>query len=146
VSEHSDAGGAPVSLVLGVGLSSDADPAQLEELARAVLAAQDLHPCEVTAVVTLDRKAEVPAVRELANTLGAEVAAYPAATLAVHQVPHPSSVVGRAVGTSSVAEAAVLAHGARLVVTKTVLGRCTLAVGAHPYRAVDQPGMPEDSR
>ncbi len=124
-------------LVLGVGLSSDAEPAQLHELVRVVLAEQSLDPHEVTTVVTLDGKAEVPAVRELAHTLDAEVRAYPAATLAAHRGPHPSSVVGAAVGTPGVAEAAVLAHGARLLVTKTSLGRCTVAVGAHKH--YDQP-------
>lgn len=128
-------------VVLGVGLSSGAEPAQLQELVRAVLAGRGLHADDVAAVVTLDRKAEVAAIQELARTLGAEVVAYPSDVLAVHQVPHPSSVVARAVDTPSVAEAAVLAYGARLLIAKTALGRCTVAAGG-----LAGPGAPEYRR
>jgi cobalt-precorrin 5A hydrolase / precorrin-3B C17-methyltransferase len=128
-----------MSLVLGVGVSSGADPVELRALATAVLADNGFRPKDVVAVVTLDAKSETPAVVGLAEAVGAEVLGYPASTLDALDVPNPSRAVGRAVGTSSVAEAAVLAHGARLVVGKTARGRCTVAVGAHEHAGLDDP-------
>lgn len=124
-----------LTLVLGVGLSSEADPEALRELAHAVLTDNGMSPDDVTVVATLRSKADSDAVVGLAGAFGAEVAGYPAATLASCAVPHPNPAVGRAVGTSSVAEAAVVAYGARLVVGKTVRARCSVAVGTHARRA-----------
>jgi hypothetical protein len=45
-----------------------------------------------------------------------------------------------------VAEAAVLAAGATLVVPKTVLGRCTVAVGLSGSPGSGPPGTPEGLR
>jgi len=130
-----------MNLVLGVGLASAADPHQLQQLALTTLRDNGFHPQEVTTVATLDSRAPLPAVVELARALGARVVGHPASTLAGHRVPHPSRLVEETVGTSSVAEAAVLAEGASLVVTKTALGRCTVAIGdttksATPVRTV----------
>ncbi len=131
-----------MSLVLGVGLSSDADPVELRQLAVAVLIGNGCHPDDVIAVATLDTKTQTPAVLELANTVAAAVTGYQVATLALQEVPHPSRVVGLAVGTPSVAEAAVITYGARLIVSKTARGRCTIAIGLcehpgheHPLRS-----------
>lgn len=125
-----------MSLVLGVGLSSDADPVELRQLAVAVLIGNGCHLDDVIAVATLDT------VLELANTVAAAVSGYQVATLALQEVPHTSRVVGLAVGTPSVAEAAVITYGARLIVSKTARGRCTIAIGLcehpgheHPLRS-----------
>jgi cobalamin biosynthesis protein CbiG len=76
--------------------------------------------------------------------VGAEVKGYPASTLSAREVPHPSRRVGAAVGTPSVAEAAVLATGARLVVPKTARGRCTVAIGRYEH-ACELPTTLEES-
>ncbi len=118
-----------MKLVLGVGLASTADPAQLQELAVTTLRNGGFRPADVCIVATLVSKTQLPAVSNLAGALGARVSGHPVATLAAHRVPRPSPRVAAAVGTPSVAEAAVLAEGAVLVVAKTVLGLCTVAVG-----------------
>jgi cobalamin biosynthesis protein CbiG len=116
-------------LVLGVGLASAADPAQLRELTLTTLRDGGFCPADVCTVATLATKAQLPAVSHLARALGACINGHPAATLAAHRVPSPSGRVAATVGTPSVAEAAVLAEGAVLVVAKTGLGLCTVAVG-----------------
>jgi len=65
-----------MSLVLGVGLSSDADPVELRQLAVAVLIGNGCHLDDVIAVATLDTKTQTPAVLELANTVAAAVTGY----------------------------------------------------------------------
>jgi cobalamin biosynthesis protein CbiG len=118
-----------MSLVVGVGLSSCAEAQELSGVTGALLRQHGLDPRDVTTVATLDSRAQSPAVHGLAAAMGAGVTGFPSRLLAAQDAPHLSAAVRSAVGTASVAEAAVLAAGAALVVPKTVLGRCTLAVG-----------------
>ena len=111
------------------------DAATLRGHVETVLAEGLLAPGALAALATVDTKAEDPQVRALADALGVPVRAWPAAVLDAQEVPTPSDVVAEAVGTRSVAEAAVLACGARLVVPKHVAGSSTVAVG----RLVEEP-------
>ena len=98
-----------------------------------VLAAVDavLPPgARVTGLGTLDVRAAEPGLVAAAATRGWPLTGHPAAVLAAVAVPSPSARVAGAVGTASVAEAAALLGGARLVVGKTVHGRVTVAVAA----------------
>jgi cobalt-precorrin 5A hydrolase/precorrin-3B C17-methyltransferase len=105
----------PRTLVLGVGSSRGADPEGLHRLAVETLAAAGLSLDAVGSVATVDRKAGEPAIVELAAALGVGLRTFPADLLATIAVPNPSAVVGAAVGTPSVAEAAALAGaGGRL--------------------------------
>jgi cobalamin biosynthesis protein CbiG len=79
-------------------------------------------------LASLDVRAAEPGVREAAARRGWALVGSPAAALAAVPVPTPSDRVAAAVGTGSVAEAAALLHGGRLVVPKTVHGRVTVAV------------------
>lgn len=124
----------PPCLVLGVGASRGADATELSELADRTLTAAGLAPAAVGGIVTIDGKASEPAVLALAERLGVEIRAFPAEVLAVQPVPHPSEVVRAAVGTPSVAEAAVLAAGANLVAGKVASTASTVAVGRYPVR------------
>jgi cobalamin biosynthesis protein CbiG len=135
-----------MSLVVGVGLSSGGEAEQLGEVTVALLRQHGLDPRDVTAVVTLDSRAQDPAVRGLATAMTAGVTGFPSRLLAAQDAPHPSAVVRSAVGTASVAEAAVLAAGATLVVPKTVLGRCTVAVGLSGSPGSGPPGTPDGLR
>ena len=84
----------------------------------------------VRLVASVNAKADEPALKELARHFEVPFFTIPAEDLAEIPVPHPSERVSRAVGTSSVAEAAALyaAHGGSLVLPK-VKGRAwTLAV------------------
>lgn len=118
-----------MSVVLGVGVSSGAGPNALRELAHSVLVDNGFDPREVTVVATVDSRARVPAVVRLAEVLDAELRAFPAAVLTTYVVPSPSRVTEQTTGTPSVAEAAVLAVGGRLVVAKTARQCCTVAIG-----------------
>ena len=121
----------PPSLVVGVGSSSDAPPSDLRALLDAALAGAGLTPASVGLVATLDRKADEPAIRDLARDLGTELRPFPSDVLAGVDVPNPSDVVRQAVGTPSVAEAAALAAagpGGELVVAKQRSDTATVAV------------------
>ncbi|MFE6866769.1 cobalamin biosynthesis protein [Kitasatospora sp. NPDC057692] len=138
-----DVGGAPAPpgrgrLVVGVGVRGSATEAELLDLIRRTLAAAGLPPGDVGALATLAGKGGHPAVRAAAAALGVPVAEYPAGTLAAAPVPNPSGVVGDAVGTAGVAEAAALAGAgggpAELVVPKRKSAAATVAVARAPGR------------
>jgi cobalt-precorrin 5A hydrolase/precorrin-3B C17-methyltransferase len=119
----------PKSLVLGVGSSSGADPERLHRLVLETLSGAGLSVDAVGCVATVDRKADEPAIVELAAALGVALRTFPADALAGIPVPNPSSVVEAAVGTPSVAEAAALgAGGAVLIVEKRRSDEATVAV------------------
>ena len=63
---------------------------------------------DVRAVASIDLKADEPGLAEVARANGWSVAFYPAAELAVIDVPNPSPTVQRHTGTPSVSEAAAL--------------------------------------
>lgn len=117
----------PPSLVVGVGSSTDAPPADLEGLVTEALGSSGLARESVGEVATIDRRATEPAV----VGLGRPVRVWSAVDLALVQVPNPSDVVRAAVGTPSVAEAAALAAagpGGTLVVPKQASATATVAV------------------
>jgi cobalt-precorrin 5A hydrolase/precorrin-3B C17-methyltransferase len=66
--------------------------------------------------------------------LGVPLRFYVAEELAQAKVPNPSPVVAGAVGTPSVAEAAVLTSGAELLLEKRKTGNATAAIGRLPAR------------
>ncbi|MGY1698546.1 cobalamin biosynthesis protein [Geodermatophilus sp. SYSU D00766] len=101
--------------------------------AQEVLAAVDAvlpAGARVARLATLDVRAAEPGLAGAAAARGWALTGHPAAVLAGIAVPSPSARVAAAVGTPSVAEAAALVGGARLVVPKTVRGRVTVAVSA----------------
>jgi cobalt-precorrin 5A hydrolase/precorrin-3B C17-methyltransferase len=119
----------PPSLVLGVGASRNAPVEDLAALVADVLHDAGLASVSVREVVSADVKADEPAIRALAADLGVPFRTLPADVLAEQDVPNPSDVVAAAVGTPSVAEAAVMAAGAELVVPKRARRTVTVAVG-----------------
>ncbi|GMA19385.1 hypothetical protein GCM10025862_14060 [Arsenicicoccus piscis] len=80
-------------------------------------------------MTTSTRASSRPAVIELASACRAPLVPHAEAVLAGQPAPHPSEAAARAVGTSSVAEASVLASGARLVLGKRASAHFTVAVG-----------------
>lgn len=93
----------------------------LDGLERAI--AQALHPLgevEVSCIASHARKADEPALLELARTRGWPLRFYPADALAAVAVPTPSERLTGQVGTSSVAEAAarIAAGAGELLVEK----------------------------
>jgi cobalt-precorrin 5A hydrolase/precorrin-3B C17-methyltransferase len=88
----------------------------------------------LAAITSVDAKADEPGLIELAEDLGVPFVTYAADELAAHDVPNPSEHAQTAVGTPSVAEASVLAHGAELLIEKRKTPEATCAVGRVPAR------------
>jgi cobalamin biosynthesis protein CbiG len=87
---------------------------------------------ELVALATVDRRAEEPCMLAAAAHFGVPLRTFAADELAAVDVPTPSDVVARHVGTPSVAEAAALLSGTRLLVPKTRSEHATCAVAECP--------------
>ncbi|MGI9048111.1 MAG: precorrin-3B C(17)-methyltransferase [Rubrobacteraceae bacterium] len=124
----------PPSLVVGVGCSRGAEAEEILGLVRSSLWEADLSAKSVAALATIDVKSDEAGLLAAAETLGVPLHFYPAAELAEAETPNPSNIVKDAVGTPSVAEAAVLLSGADLVVEKRKSANATVAVGRLPVR------------
>ncbi len=127
----------PPSLALGVGCERDCDPQELWELVTATLDGEGLSPASVACVVSVDVKADEPAVHALAQRLGVPARFFPPARLE-EETPRlvtPSEVVFAEVGCHGVSEAAALAAvgpQGELVVPKAKSKRATCAVARAP--------------
>ena len=139
VSERAAAGAAralvyhPAVLCLGIGCERGAEPAAAVALARRTLADNGLAEAAVAAVVSLDLKADEPAVHAVAEALGVPARFFSAARLEAEapRLANPSEVVFREVGCHGVAEGAALAAagaGGELVVAKIKAARATCAI------------------
>jgi cobalamin biosynthesis protein CbiG len=115
-----------VDVTVGVGAGAGVSPEEVLAAVDAVLPAG----ARVTALATLDVRAAEPGLAGAAAARGWPLTGHPAGALAAVAVPSPSARAAAAVGTASVAEAAALLGGGRLVVGKTVHGRVTVAVAA----------------
>lgn len=118
----------PRRLVLGFGCSTGATAEEAEALALDALREAGLAPAGVATVATIDRRAGHPAAVGLAAALDAGLVAFPAAELDAVPVPNRSARVRAAVGTGSVAQAAALLAGGRLLVPKRAGRAVTVAV------------------
>ena len=138
----------PPSLVVGVGCSSGAPAAEILELIDQALAEAGLAPASVATLASVNAKRREPGLAEAARERGWPLRFHPSDQLAAVPVPNPSTVVARAVGTASVAEAAALADGAELVLPKRKSARATVAVArtrprGRLYLVGTGPGDPE---
>jgi precorrin-4 C11-methyltransferase len=121
----------PPTLVLGVGCESGVSRQEVGEAVDLALRDAGVSPLSVAVVATLDRKTEEAALQWLCAQQGWSLRGRSAEELRDVDVPTPSAVVDRAVGTPSVSEAAALleaGEGGALVVAKQVRGRVTVAV------------------
>jgi cobalt-precorrin 5A hydrolase/precorrin-3B C17-methyltransferase len=128
----------PPCLWLGIGCERHTSLALLERLVDEQLQAAGLASEAVAGLASINRKADEPALLELAQQRQWPLRWFSAAALNAVAVPTPSAVVAAEMGTTSVAEAAaLLAAGldARLVLTKQVehrqgteRGAATLAI------------------
>jgi cobalt-precorrin 5A hydrolase / precorrin-3B C17-methyltransferase len=120
----------PPSLVVGVGASRGVSTAEVLGLVRDTLADAGLSPLSVTALATVQAKADEAGITAAARELGVPLLTYDAQRLAGIEVPNPSHAPLAAVGTPSVAEAAALASapGGELLVPKRKSAMTTAAV------------------
>ncbi|MFJ7273951.1 cobalamin biosynthesis protein [Kitasatospora sp. NPDC098663] len=127
----------PRTLVVGVGAGGGATDSELMRLITDTLAEHGLARASIARLATVAGKADHPEVRWAAFCLGGvPVDEHPAAALASVAVPNPSDLVGAAVGTASVAEAAALASapGGELVATKRKSAAATVAIARAAVR------------
>ncbi len=129
----------PPCLWLGMGCERHTSLELLERLVEDTLGAHGLAAEAVAGIASIDRKADEPALLELARRRQWPVRWFSAAELTPVAVPNPSATVAEEMGTASVAEAAALlgaGPGAQLLVPKTIRhrqgeerGAATLAIG-----------------
>ncbi len=143
VTERDEAGSArclvlhPKVLALGVGCERGIGAEELADLVAATLARHGLAPAAVACVVSIELKADEPAIHGLAAHLGVPARFLPAAALEAEadRLANPSALVFRATGCHGVAEGAALAAvgpAGELVVEKNKSARATLAIGRAP--------------
>ncbi|MFE5583737.1 cobalamin biosynthesis protein [Kitasatospora sp. NPDC056531] len=126
----------PRTLVVGIGAGSGTEPVEAMRLLTDVLAETGHLRSAIARLATVAGKTDHPAVRWAARCLNVPVDEHPADELARLTVPNPSEVVGTAVGTASVAEAAALAssNGGQLVVAKRKSATATVAIARAAVR------------
>jgi len=124
----------PPSLVAGVGCSRGAATDEIVGLLESSLQEAGLSRKSVAALASIDLKRDEAGLLKAAETLGVPLHFYPAEDLSTAEVPNPSEVVREAVGTPSVAEAAVISSGAELVVEKRMSANATVAIGRLPVK------------
>ena len=116
-------------LVVGAGCSRGCPAEELLALIAAVLDEAGAPADSVSALATVDRRADEPGMVAAARHHGWPLITHPATTLRHVAVPTPSDVVDAHVGTPSVAEAAaLLSAGGSLLVPKRRSPRATCAL------------------
>jgi cobalt-precorrin 5A hydrolase / precorrin-3B C17-methyltransferase len=124
----------PPSLVVGVGCSRGTGAAEILDLIYSALREAGLAQKSVAALCSIDVKSDEAGLVEAAKRLDVSLRFHTAEELAAVEAPNPSPVVAGAVGTPSVAEAAVLVSGAELVLEKRKSRNATVAIGRLPAR------------
>ena len=124
----------PPSLVAGVGCSRGVDAEGILELLLRSLAHAELTEKSVAALASIDVKRDEAGLLQAAEKLEVPIHFHPAEALSVVEAPNPSELVRDAVGTPSVAEAAVVSSGAELVLEKQKSAGATVAIGRLPVR------------
>ena len=124
----------PPSLVAGVGCSRGAGADEIVDLLEATLGEAGLSRKSVAALASIDVKLDEEGLLEAAGRMDAPLHFFPAEDLSAVEVPNPSELVRYVVGTPSVAEAAVISSGAKLVLEKRKSANATVAVGRMPVR------------
>lgn len=115
------------TLVVGIGARAGVRSEELDRAIDLALAAVSRRRDEVAVLATVDRRAaEAGAV---AGASGWELRLFTPDELAEERVPSPSVIVRAKTGTPSVAEAAALRAGGRLLAAKRVFPRVTVAIG-----------------
>jgi cobalt-precorrin 5A hydrolase/precorrin-3B C17-methyltransferase len=124
----------PLSLVAGVGCSRGAGAEEVLDLLRCSLTEAGLAEKSLTTLASIDVKRDEAGLLEAAEKLDVPIHFHPAEALSVVGAPNPSELVREAVGTPSVAEAAVISSGAELVLEKRKSANATVAIGRLPVR------------
>jgi cobalt-precorrin 5A hydrolase/precorrin-3B C17-methyltransferase len=119
----------PPSLVVGVGCSRGTGAEEILNLLDSALGEAGLSQKSVATLSSVEVKSDEAGLLGAADALGVPLRLHAAEELAPIKVPNPSPVVAEAVGTPSVAEAAVLASDAELLQEKRKSRNVTVAIG-----------------
>ena len=141
----------PPSLWLGLGCERGTSLSLIERLIAQQLDHLQLAPEAIAGMASIDRKADEPALLQLAQARGWPQRWLTAQALEAVGVPNPSAAVAAEMGTASVAEAAALlaaGPGARLLLEKTIgraapgeQGAATLAIAISPEQWAPERGQ-----
>ncbi|WP_411869733.1 precorrin-3B C(17)-methyltransferase [Vulcanococcus limneticus] len=141
----------PPGLWLGMGCERHTSLSLLERLVDGALADQGLAAEAVAGLASAERKADEPALLQLAERRGWPLRCFAADALNAVAVPNPSAAVAAELGTASVAEAAALlaaGPGAQLRLEKRIeraqageQGAATLAIAAAASQWAPQRGQ-----
>jgi len=97
-----------MKLVLGIGCDRNTPLSTIENAIDKALATADLIRDQIVQLASIDKKQDEVALLELAELHAWPLAFYPAEKLAAVDVPSPSAVVMKYMGTPSVSEAAAI--------------------------------------
>ncbi len=100
-----------MKIALGLGCDRGTPASTVAQAVAEALAACGASLADIVAVASIDLKADEVGLAELAAAEGWCIRFYPAAELAVVDVPNPSETVRKYTGTPSVSEAAALLAG-----------------------------------
>jgi cobalt-precorrin 5A hydrolase / precorrin-3B C17-methyltransferase len=119
----------PPLLVAGIGCSRGVGAQEILDLLHRSLAEAGLTEKSLAALASIDVKRDEAGLLVAAEKLNVQIHFFPAGVLSVVETPNPSEMVREAVGTPSVAEAAVITSGAELVLEKRKSANATVAIG-----------------
>ena len=123
----------PENIVVGIGCRKGTSREAIADSVKAVFAAERLDMRRISAVASIDIKAEEPGLREFCAGLGAVLLTFTAEELMrVKGSFAHSDFVLETTGADNVCERAVAAAGARLTVPKTAGNGVTCALGELP--------------
>ena len=121
------------NVVVGAGCRHGCDPGTLQANVERALAQAGLSLEAVSALATIDIKADEPAMLKLAHTHGWQLRTFDAQTLAAQPGDFASSEFVRAhVGVDNVCERALACCGAKRVMGKAAFEGTTVALGCMP--------------
>jgi cobalt-precorrin 5A hydrolase len=126
----------PRSLVAGMGCNRHTGRQELMDLLGHVLAANDLAWGSLSAIATIDVKADEPGLLALARALSLEIFFFSKSELnSVPDIPNPSQMVEKHLGVKSVCEAAAILGADRgpLIVPKQTSPNATVAIARRAY-------------
>ena len=133
------------NMVIGAGCARGCTAQELSDLFHNAIQAAEIDPAMISAIGSLDLKADEPAMLSLAKQLNVPFRVFDKDTLAAFsdKVTDPSDIVEAEVGTPSVSEASALAlagEGAELVVTKVKSANATIAIAKMAQSQISDAG------
>ena len=100
-----------MDLVLGLGCDRNTELATIKKAVELALEKVEAQRSDVKAIATIDKKSDEVGLLELAESFGLELVFHTSEELAKVDVPNPSEVVFKYMGTGSVSEAAAILAG-----------------------------------